>query len=320
MIKVAIVDEVRSRAQRLTDEISHHDRFDAPVWYSTLNEAFVTIEAAPPDIVLVSPGLACRSEYPMFDALLEMLKVRRLYLVGRLGQSDFGGAQAPVRTDAEVREFCASLLHLLGLAPAAMPPKPPTDKSRLVVIGSSTGGIEALLKVLPCFPIDCPPTLIVQHIKADFLPGLVKRLDTACAAQVREAKERDVATPGVVLVAPGNEAHLVLRPSGRRCLLVAEPQESGHRPSVDRLFHSAVPYGPDVVAALLTGMGRDGARGMCAIREAGGWTIAQDEATCVVYGMPQVAKSMGGVCEQLPVDRIGPAILKAATQEMAQSA
>ncbi|MEM9971760.1 MAG: CheB methylesterase domain-containing protein, partial [Pseudomonadota bacterium] len=259
-----------------------------------------------------------RAEYPMFDALLEMLNVKRVYLVGGFGRRASDCAQTPIRSEQEIKDFVVSLCRFLGVTtePVTASDRPAQD--RLVVIGSSTGGIEALLSILPHFPRDCPPTLIVQHIKGDFLASLVRRLDAACPAVVKEAEGHEVAVSGRVLVAPGNKAHLVLRPNGRRCALLAEPPETGHRPSVDRLFHSAVPYGDGVVSVLLTGMGRDGADGMRAIRDAGGWTIAQDEATSVVYGMPQAAISTGGVAEQLPLDRIGPAILKAAARGSTQ--
>lgn len=320
-ITVAIVDEVSIRAQRLSQELSRHPRFGTPTLFGDLSEAFVSIEVAPPDLVLVSPGLAARKEYPMLDALLDMLKIRRLFLLRHVDRNRPSTAQSPLRSDAEIADFARSLYRLLGLAEQRKSnPQSRPDSDRIIVMGSSTGGIEALLAILPHFPKNCPPTFIVQHIKADFLPALVRRLDSHCAADVREATGNEIATPGRILVAPGNEAHMVLRPNGRRCVLQSDPPETGHRPSVDRLFRSAVPYGEDVIAVLLTGMGRDGAAGMAEIRRAGGWTIAQDEATSVVYGMPQAAKRMGGVCEELPLDRIGPAIFEKAGHDLVKSA
>jgi len=193
------------------------------------------------------------------------------------------------------------------------------DSQKIVVIGASTGGVEALLSVLSHYPEACPPTLIVQHIRGDFLPGLVDRLNRNCAAKVGPAEHGGLLRTGEVRVAPGNESHLVVLPSGLRTRLLKQDPISGHRPSVDALFSSAASLGPRAVGVLLTGMGRDGAEGMAKIHRAGGWTIAQDEATSVVYGMPRAAVEMKAVREQLPIQRIGPALLRAATKTLAKT-
>jgi len=183
---------------------------------------------------------------------------------------------------------------------------------RLVAIGASTGGIEALAKVLSSFPAQCPPTVIVQHIKADFLAGVAARLDALCPAEVREAQDGEALAPGRILIAPSNTQHLIVTHRGKRSSLQDGPPVFGHRPSVDRLFESVAALGPDAVGALLTGMGRDGATGLGAMREAGAWTIAQDAKSSTVYGMPRVARDEGAVCEVVPLNKMASAILHAA--------
>lgn len=209
-----------------------------------------------------------------------------------------------------------------GAAQGAQPYAAPRDyqpSRKIIGIGASTGGVEALIQVLSAYPKSCPPTLIVQHISGTYLPGLAQRLDRHCAAQVRPAAASDSLEPGLVLMAPGNDRHLSIVPPGRRCRLVPGAPVSGHRPSVDALFHSAATLGPAAVGVLLTGMGRDGAEGLAAIRRAGGWTIGQDEASSTVYGMPRAAFEMGAVAQQLPISRIGPALLSAAAQSTERS-
>ncbi|UAK26043.1 protein-glutamate methylesterase/protein-glutamine glutaminase [Sphingomonas nostoxanthinifaciens] len=182
----------------------------------------------------------------------------------------------------------------------------------LIAIGSSTGGVEALVQLLACWPANCPPTVITQHMPALFTKSFAARLDRLCAATVQEARSGAPLTPGHVYLAPGGEAHLEVQGgSAPRCRLVVDELTSGHRPSVDRLFHSvAKAMGGSAVGAILTGMGRDGAVGMKAMRDAGAFTIGQDEQSCVVYGMPQAAFAAGAVTTQLPLRAIGPRLLQ----------
>ena len=186
---------------------------------------------------------------------------------------------------------------------------------KTVVIGASTGGVEALAEVLGCFPSDCPPTLVVQHIGKGFHAALADRLDRMCSARVLLAEHRSIVRPGLIQIAPDPETHLVLSPNGQRCHLIESPSVSGHRPSVDMLFNSAAQLGRGAVGVLLTGMGRDGANGMLKIRQSGGRTIAQDQKSSVVYGMPRIADEIGAVSQQIPLHLIGPTILKVASGE-----
>jgi two-component system chemotaxis response regulator CheB len=182
-----------------------------------------------------------------------------------------------------------------------------------ILIGASTGGVEALHKVLSAFPATCPPTLIVQHMRPLFMAKFVDGLNRICGAEVREAWDGAPLKTGRIYVAPGGERHLTMTAAIKpQCRLIAAEPRSGHRPSIDVLFTSAAHFGQKVVAALLTGMGRDGADGLLSIRQGGGHTIAQDQATSVVYGMPRSAVELDAAIEVLPLSRIGTALLLAA--------
>jgi two-component system chemotaxis response regulator CheB len=201
-------------------------------------------------------------------------------------------------------------------APPAAPPPPAAairrTTHRVVVVGASTGGTEALSQLLQAMPPDAPGIAIVQHMPEVFTAQFAKRLDQTCRLEVKEAEPGDRLVPGRALVAPGNR-HLEVRRSG--ALYVVDvldgPPVSLHRPSVDVLFRSAArAAGQNAVGVLLTGMGDDGADGMVELRVAGARTIAQDEATSVVFGMPREAIARGGVDEVLPLPEIAGAVLR----------
>lgn len=184
---------------------------------------------------------------------------------------------------------------------------------RVVAIGSSTGGVEALLSILARFPANCPPTLVTQHMPATFTRNFAERLNKFCLAEVAEATEGAPVEPGRIYIAPGGDRHLTLAGKvSRTCTLSSGPLQSGHRPSVDVLFNSVAQCaGAQAVGVILTGMGRDGAEGLLAMRQAGATTIGQDEASCIVYGMPKSAAQLGAVQTQLPLHKIADAILDA---------
>jgi two-component system, chemotaxis family, protein-glutamate methylesterase/glutaminase len=181
-----------------------------------------------------------------------------------------------------------------------------------VAFGSSTGGVEALLGVLSHFPANCPPTVIVQHMPAMFTKSFAERLHRHCAPQVMEASENAPLQVGHVYLAPGTVAHLEVagRAGALRCRLTDGDAINGHRPSVDVLFDSvARVVGPKAVGVILTGMGHDGARGLLAMRNTGATTLGQDEASCVIYGMPKVAYELGAVEKQASLSSMGAQIL-----------
>src|SRR5581483_4552442 len=185
---------------------------------------------------------------------------------------------------------------------------------KVMAIGASTGGTEALREVLTAMPADAPGIVIVQHMPEKFTATFAERLNSLSKITVREARDGDRVLPGHALLAPGNFHMEVFRNGAdyRVRVFSAEPVNR-HRPSVDVLFHScAKTVGRNAVAAILTGMGDDGARGMLAMREAGARTIAQDEASCVVFGMPKEAIARGAADEVMPITRVAPALLRMA--------
>jgi len=184
---------------------------------------------------------------------------------------------------------------------------------RVVIVGASTGGTEALRDLLEALPNDAPGMVIVQHMPEKFTAAFAERLNSACRVEVKEATHNDGVVTGRVLIAPGNRHTLLQRSGARYHVDVRDgPLVSRHRPSVDVLFRSAARYGgPNVVGVIMTGMGDDGAAGMLEMREAGAHNIAQDERSCVVFGMPQAAIKKGGVHEVVPLNEIAGAILRA---------
>lgn len=283
--------------------------------------AYDLTEHQQPDIVLVAEAETRRANFAMYQAMLSALEITCIILRTESGQASAPAgcrvaSAAEIAAESGLGPYLAQR-HGVGkaapIAAAPATPRPPSATGwKTVVMGASTGGVEALIEILAHYQAECPPTMIVQHIGARFLPGLAQRLDRHCAAAVRPARTSDDIAPGLVLLAPSDATHLMVVPPGRRCRLVPGAPESGHRPSVDVLFRSAAALGTQAVGALLTGMGRDGAAGLAEIRRAGGITIAQDAASATVYGMPRAAQELGAVSRQLALARIGPAILTAA--------
>lgn len=202
--------------------------------------------------------------------------------------------------------------------PAAALARPPITAAeyrggrKIVAIGSSTGGVEALITVLQKFPVNCPPTVITQHMPPTFTKSFAERLNRLCAPAVQEAEDGARLEIGRIYIAPGGDRHLqVVNHMAPSCRLLDREPVNGHRPSVDVLFDSVAELaGRNAVGVILTGMGRDGAAGLLKMRHAGARTIGQNEKTCVVYGMPRVAWELGAVEQQFPLNSIGEEILK----------
>jgi two-component system chemotaxis response regulator CheB len=185
-----------------------------------------------------------------------------------------------------------------------------TDK--VIAVGASTGGTEALRLFLEMLPADTPGMVIVQHMPENFTRAFAERLNSTCQVTVKEAENDDTVMRGRVLIAPGNR-HALLKRSGARYYVEIKdgPLVSRHRPSVDVLFRSTARYaGANAVGVIMTGMGDDGAQGLLEMKEAGAYTIAQDEASCVVFGMPKEAIKKGGVEKILPLDGIAGVVLR----------
>jgi len=188
-----------------------------------------------------------------------------------------------------------------------------TPNGHVLAIGSSTGGVEALIAIISRLPANCPPTLITQHMPASFTKSFAERLNRISAAEVSEASPGAPVGVGRVYLAPGGPAHLELQgsPGSLRCRVVEADLVNGHRPSVDVLFDSvARTVGARSLGVILTGMGKDGAKGLLAMREAGARTLGQDEASSIVYGMPKAAFEIGAVQRQLSLEKIAPEIVK----------
>jgi two-component system chemotaxis response regulator CheB len=182
-------------------------------------------------------------------------------------------------------------------------------KEKIIAIGASTGGPPALEKILVQLPKNTPPILIVQHMPSGFTNSFAKRLNRLCSFEVKEAEDGDTINQGQALIAPGGY-HMTATRDGR-IQLDCGPTEHGVRPAVDPMMRTAAAvYGSETIGVILTGMGRDGASGMKAIKRGGGRTIAQDEATCTVFGMPRMAIQEGSVDKILPLSKIPEQILR----------
>jgi two-component system chemotaxis response regulator CheB len=189
-------------------------------------------------------------------------------------------------------------------------PQGPFRSSSVIAIGASTGGTEAIRDVLVRLPADIPGIVIAQHIPPGFSEAFARRLAQLCSFEVKEARDGDLVRPGRALIAPG-DFHMLLRKTGGEYRVVVKngPKICYQRPSVDVLFTSvAAAAGADAVGVLLTGMGTDGAQGLLCMQQAGARTIAQDESTCVIFGMPREAIRLGAARRVLPLPRIAPAI------------
>jgi two-component system chemotaxis response regulator CheB len=216
---------------------------------------------------------------------------------------------------ANVRKLIDTTLHKVGVSPKLnadailAPPgagKLEQTSEQIVAIGTSTGGTQALEVVLTALPRVCAGIVVVQHMPEMFTGAFAQRLNSLCEIEVLEAKNNDRVIPGRALIAPGGK-HMLLKRSGAQyhVEVVEGPLVNRHRPSVDVLFRSVAKFaGKNALGIIMTGMGDDGARGLKEMREAGAYTIGENEDTCVVYGMPKEAMKMGAVCEEIPLHQI----------------
>ncbi|GLC25326.1 protein-glutamate methylesterase/protein-glutamine glutaminase [Roseisolibacter agri] len=224
-------------------------------------------------------------------------------------------ARARVRTVASAPAPAPAVRGAVGAdVPDLAPPPVLLDTThKVLAIGASTGGTQAIEQVLRALPANAPGTVIVQHMPEHFTAAFAKRLNGLCAMEVREARDGDAVVPGVALVAPGGK-HMVLQLSGARYFARIKdgPPVHHQRPAVDVLFQSVARHaGRNAIGVILTGMGADGAKGMLAMREAGAHTVAQDEETCVVFGMPREAIKMGAAAEIVGLPQVAPSVLRA---------
>ncbi|MHB1673428.1 MAG: protein-glutamate methylesterase/protein-glutamine glutaminase [Acidobacteriaceae bacterium] len=338
-IKVLIVDDSAIVRKVLTDALSGEADIEV---VGTAPDPFIArdkILSLQPDVLTLD------IEMPRMDGVTFLKKLMRHHPMPVVVISSLGIASSRAALDAleagaidvlakpggpqsvgDLRLSLASKIRTAKVArlrvpaPKAAAPATPTVRaplgqpfpaSAVIAIGASTGGTEAIQKVLIELPENCPGILITQHIPAVFSRSFANRLNELCAIRVREAEDGDKVEPGLALVAPGNFHMLLQRaPTGYRVEIKDGPMVCYQRPAVDILFHSvARAAGSNATGALLTGMGSDGAHGMLAMKKAGARTIAQDEASCVVFGMPKEAIRLGAVDRVLPLSAIPGAIL-----------
>ncbi len=229
-------------------------------------------------------------------------------------------AGARLRPGRPRRALVEAKLSADVMMPAPMEGRRVSETDRIVCIGASTGGTESLREVLEQLPVDCPGIVIVQHMPEHFTGAFAKRLNGLCRIEVKEAVDGDAVLRGRALIAPGNHHLLLQRSGGQYKVAVKEgPLVSRHRPSVDVLFRSAAQSaGPNAVGIIMTGMGDDGANGLLEMRKAGAFTVAQDEESCVVFGMPKEAIERGGAVKIVPLGQIRNEIMRTASSSHLQ--
>jgi two-component system, chemotaxis family, protein-glutamate methylesterase/glutaminase len=264
------------------------------------------LEAGAVDVILKP-----RMDVPQFlqEASLRICDVVKAAARARIAARPAAGAGSGARSRAPQKKLTADVMMAAPIAGQAMARTTET----VICIGASTGGTESLRVVLEALPADCPGIVIVQHMPEKFTEAFARRLDGLCAMEVKEAADGDTVLRGRVLIAPGNK-HMLLQRSGARYYVSIKdgPLVSRHRPSVDVLFRSAARFAAaNAVGIIMTGMGDDGARGLGEMKGAGAFTIAQDEATSVVFGMPKEAIARGAADKVMPLDLLAMEIMRA---------
>lgn len=342
VIRVLIVDDSPTMRRLIRAGIERDPAIKVVAEAGTAREARDAVKTVPLDVITLDV------EMPGMDGIefLERLMRSRPMPVVMISSLTAKGSDAAVRALSlgaieciekprfgAARETFTQVVEILKMAataqvgrggrwvktpPAQEPKKGSIWNGKTILIGASTGGVDAIETVLSGFPEDCPPTLITQHMPGSFLVSFAARLNASVSPTVRVAQDGDRVTQGSVLIAPGDLSHMHLAGAkGDQVTLKEGPKTSGHRPSVDEMFSSAVPFAQNVVAALLTGMGRDGAEGMSKLRHAGAYCIGQDKESCVVYGMPRIARELGAIQDELPLREISAAVLARTTKNSA---
>ena len=329
-VRVLIVDDSPTIRRLIKARIDADPRLVAVGEASDPFDAREKIKALNPDVLTLDV------EMPRMDGIAFLEKLMRLrpmpvVMVSTLTHRGSAAALEALSLGAvdcigkgdgaDLAESFAGLADTLVVAAAARlrsaAPRrftaPPHDyhwNGRIVLVGSSTGGVDAIETMLASFPVNCPPTLITQHMPASFLASFAARLAQKFAPRVTLANDGDLIAPGKVFLAPGGDHHLEIEPGqAPRCRLRAGEKVNGHRPSVDVMFDAALPLAHRCLCVLLTGMGRDGAAAMARMRAAGARCLAQDEASSVVYGMPRAAVELGGAEFSVPLGDMASRVL-----------
>jgi two-component system chemotaxis response regulator CheB len=346
VIRVLVVDDSALVRKLLTEELSRYDDIEVvgtAVDPYVAREKIVTLK---PDVITLDV------EMPRMDGLSFLVKLMKHYPVPVIIVSSL----TPKNSDAAIRALALGAVDVIAKPGSAMSvpdisrqlvqsiraasraklvkrtetvaSAPAVTRGspvlaglsmthKLIALGASTGGTQALEAVLTRLPPGMPGIVICQHMPEKFTASFAQRLNSVCAIEVREAKDGDAVVPGVALVAPGN-FHMMLTLSGAQYQVRVKdgPRVHHQRPAVDVLFASVAKYaGRNAVGAIFTGMGADGAKGLLQMREAGAHTIAQDEASCVVFGMPKEAIKLGAAVDVLHLDQIADALQTAVARE-----
>lgn len=344
-IRVAIVDDSLYFRTFLAQRLAKEAAIEVVGGFGDPVEASQGIMALHPDVILVDMEMPkmrgneflriILPKYPNIKAVVMSSLSGNVFDAMHAGAIDFvekpgtqpGSSNDQFTQDIIQKVKIAAAAHVIAPVAASSkpavqaPPAAPSTRlsmsgvssDSIIAIGASTGGTEAILKVITRFPANMPGVVIVQHMPPVFTKMYAERADKTCAMKVSEAQNGDRVEQGAILIAPGGDQQMYLRrdAKGYYVYLTNGAKVSGHCPSVDVLFDSvAATAGRNAVGVLLTGMGADGAKGLTSMKKAGAHTIGQDEATCVVYGMPMVAYEMGGVTEQLPLPSIGDAVIR----------
>ena len=323
-IKVLVAGANPVMRLRLIKAVQSQSGMQVTAEATDLPETYTRAEALEPNVVLVARDLTMVPEFSLMISLFRALNCCWMVVDHRANAGGPGeSGSPPLDTSQHQAEICRRIVEASRLVqkPPAGLARPalgsvPMRAGKIILMGSSTGGVDALLAVLSQLPQDCPPIALVQHTGQGFSESLIRLLARRCSVKVEAATTGMELRPGHVCVAAGAPGHLRLIPGPCvRASLEPGPLISGHLPSVDALFRSAVPLAAQVVAVLLTGMGRDGAEGLLELRQAGAVTIGQNEATSVVYGMPRAAWELGAVQHQVALTDVAPAILRACADQ-----
>lgn len=333
--RVLVVDDSAAMRAMIGHILSRDPELEVVGAAAEPNEARAMIKELSPDVLTLDV------EMPGMDGLTFLERIMRLRPMPvvmcstltargtavtiealRLGAVDCVAKPSGCASDLEreAKRLCdtvrAAARSRVGRALTAPPKGPQAGLAlrgdMLILVGASTGGVEALFAFLGALPTNCLPVVVVQHMPAAFTGGFAERLDGTVPMRVRHAADGMLLVPGEVAIAPGGDCHAEVRVNGElRLRLVAGEPHGGHRPAVDRLFASATALGERAVGVLLTGMGRDGADGLLALRQAGATTFAQSADSCVVYGMPRAAVELGAATREVSLSRMAEAVLGA---------
>ena len=336
MIRVLVVDDSATMRGLITATLRRDPEIEVVGQAASPAQAREAIKALSPDVVTLDVEMPGMNGLAFLEKIMRLrpMPVIMVSTLTRLGAEAtlqalelgaFDCVAKPSAADPAAFESLAATVRAAARAqvrplgsqtPAASRQAVPGAQDyqpdgHVLAIGSSTGGVEALLAILSQLPVNCPPTVITQHMPAGFTRSFAARLNRTCRAEVSEAVDGAPLRAGHIYLAPGGTAHLLVAGTGPwRCRLQDGAPVSGHRPSVDALFTSvAKAAGPRALGVILTGMGCDGAQGLLAMRRTGARTLGQDEASCVVYGMPRVAFEMQAVEKQVRLDGIAAEII-----------